>query len=295
MSFEEIDPALDPALDQLSRRKFVKRVGASAAAATALAAGACAQENKPGALADSALMQEEVTFKSGGKDIKGFLCRPKTEVKRGSVIVVHEIFGLNPHIKDIACRLGRAGYNGLAVNFFTREGSPPSAEGGFGPVMEWVGKIPDSQIMEDIKSASNYLRERKDSNGKVGIVGFCWGGRVSMLAAANVNELNAAVAYYGRIRLAQKNERQTHGPIDLVETTDVPLLGHFGATDQGIPVADVDAYRESLKKGDKKAEIHVYEGAGHAFNNDTRESFNKDASELAWKRTLAWFEQNLKS
>ena len=292
---DEIDPALDPSLDQLSRRRFVKRVGQSAAAATALATGACAQEDKQTVLADSSQAQEEVTFKSGEADVKAFLCRPKAEAKRGSVIVVHEIFGLNPHIKDIACRFARAGYNGLAVNFFTREGEPPSAEGGFQRVMEWVGKIPDAQVMSDVRSAANYLRSRKDSNGKVGIVGFCWGGRVSMLAAANVDELSAAVAYYGRIRLAQKNERQTHGPIDLTSKVSVPLMGHFGATDQAIPVADVEAYREELKKLDKRAEIHIYEGAGHAFNNDTRESFNKQAAEQAWTRTLAWFEKHLKS
>jgi carboxymethylenebutenolidase len=293
MSFEEIDPALNPELDQLSRRKFVKRAGASAAAATALASGACNQPEKS-LLADSDLAQEEVTFKSGSQDVTGFLCRPKTDVKRGSVIVVHEIFGLNPHIKDIACRLARAGFNGLSVNFFTREGQAPSAEGGFQKVMEWVGKVPDAQIMADVRAAASFLKSGSDSNSRVGIVGFCWGGRVSMLAAANVKELSAAVAYYGRIRLAQKNERQTDGPIDLVSKISVPLMGHFGATDQAIPVADVEAFRDELKKTDGKAEIHIYESAGHAFNNDTRESYHKPSADLAWTRTLAWFEKNLK-
>ena len=295
MEIDDIDPALDPSLDQLSRRRFMERVGTSAAAATAMAAGACAQENKPGALADSALSQEEVTFKSGDKEIKAFLCRPRAEARRGSVIVVHEIFGLNPHIRDIACRLARAGYNGLAVNFFTREGQPPPLEGGFGPLMEWVGKIPDAQVMADVRAGANYLRSRKDSNGRVGIVGFCWGGRVSMLAAANVNELNAAVAYYGRIRVPQPNERQTHGPIDLVAKTSVPVLGHFGQKDQAIPAADVEAYRDALKKADKTSEIHIYGDAGHAFNNDTRESFHKPTAELAWTRTLEWFGKHLRA
>jgi carboxymethylenebutenolidase len=208
--------------------------------------------------------------------------------------VVHEIFGLNPHIKDIACRLAKADINGLAVNFFTREGEPPSAQGGFQAVMEWVGKIPDSRIMSDVRAAANYLRSRDDSNGKVGIVGFCWGGRVCMLAAANVEELSASIAYYGRVRQAQKSDRQPEGPIDLVSKVKVPLLGHFGATDGAIPVADVEVYREELKKAGKQAEIHIYEGAGHAFNNDTRESYNKGAADQAWTRTLAWFDKYLK-
>src|SRR5207247_4649470 len=102
------------------------------------------------------------------------------------------------HIKDVACRLAHAGYNALAINFFTREGDPPALSGGFEPLREFVGKIPDRQIMADIRAGVAYLRSRPDSNQKVGIVGFCWGGRISMLDAAET-DVDAAAAYYGRI------------------------------------------------------------------------------------------------
>lgn len=293
MSNPEVDPALDPTLDHVSRRSFLERMGASTFAAAVLGREALAQDQKPSALADADLLHEEVTFSSGEQRVKAFLCRPKAEGKRGSVIVVHEIFGLNDHIKDIACRAAKAGFNGLAVNYFTREGEPPSAEGGFEKVMEFVGKIPDRQIMDDTAAAAKWLRERSDSNGKVGLVGFCWGGRVAMLASANVPRLDAAVAYYGRIRLREQTVNQPHGPIDLVEKMSAPLLGHFGSEDRAIPIADVEALREELKKRGKKAEIHIYEGANHAFNNDTRPSYHADAAKLAWQRTLEWFERHL--
>jgi carboxymethylenebutenolidase len=290
----ERDPALDPTLDHVSRRRFIQRAGAGAVATAALGTAAMAQDKTPAALNDASLAHEEVTFLSGKQRVEAFLCRPKAEAGRGGVIVIHEIFGLNDHIRDIACRLAKAGYAGLAVNFFTREGKPPSMEGGFAPLMEFVGRIPDSQIITDITAAAKYLRARKDSNGKVGVVGFCWGGRYAMLAAAEVPNLNAAVAYYGRIRLASKTENQPRSALELVPKMRAPLLGHFGALDQGIPPADAEALRDELKKNGKTAEIYVYEGAGHAFNNDTRESYNAGAAKLAWRRTLDWFGKYLK-
>jgi carboxymethylenebutenolidase len=287
-----LDPALDPALDQFSRRKFLGQVGTSAAAAVAIGAGVAAQETKR-ALDDTSLRHEEVAIESGDQKVKAFLCRAAGDKKRGAVIVVHEIFGLNDHIRDIACRLARAGYDGLAVDFFTREGSPPELKGDFAPLMAFVNKIPDAQIMGDVAAAAKYLKRRSASNGKVGIVGYCWGGRVSMLASANVQEIDAAVAYYGRITAPMKTDNQPSSAMDLTDKMRAPLLGHFGETDTGI-TKDVDAFRESLKKHDRTAEIHVYEGAGHAFNNDTRPSYNAKAAKQAWERTLDWYAKYLK-
>jgi carboxymethylenebutenolidase len=298
----ERDPALDPTLDQLTRRTFLGRAGAGTAgavAATVLGPGALAQDARPRALDDPDLHKSDLTFpskNSEGKvsEIKAFLATPKTEGKRGSVIVVHEIFGLNDHIKDVACRLAQAGYNALAPDLFTREGAPPPLSGGFGPLMEFVGKIPDSQIMGDLKAGAHSLKAQSSSNGKVGIVGFCWGGRVSMLAAAYVPDLNAAVAYYGRIS-GDKTANQPTYPIDLAAKMSVPLLGHFGAEDQGIPPEQAEKLRAALQDHHKTAEIYVYEKAGHAFNNDTRESYRPEAAKLAWQRTLAWFGKYLKA
>jgi carboxymethylenebutenolidase len=291
MSNLDIDPALDPALDQVSRRAFLEKMSAATVAAAVVGTEAMAQGNK--ALEDKDLIHENVTLTSQSKPVDAFLCRPKTEGKRGAVIVVQEIFGVNDHIRDIACRFAKAGYIGLAVNYFAREGNPPDASGGFQPLMEFVGKIPDSQVMADTKAAAEYLKKRPDSNGKVGIVGFCWGGRVSMLAAAEVPEIDAAVAYYGRIRQPNPTPNQPKGPLDLVEKIHAPLLGHFGEKDSGI-TPDVPALRDALKQHGKTAELYVYEGAGHAFNNDTRPSYHAESAKLAWQRTLDWFGKHLK-
>lgn len=246
---------------------------------------------------DENFAKSELTYPSqiGDKtaDIKAFLAAPTSDEKRGAVIVIHEIFGLTDHIKAVACRLAQAGYSALAVDCFTREGPPPPLSGGFEPLRAFVSKIPDSQIMDDLKAAMTFLRARTDSNGKVGSVGFCWGGRISMLLDGHAPDLNAAVAYYGRIS-GQPSETQPAHPMDLVEKMHAPLLGHFGEKDTGIPPAEANKLRDALKAHNKIGEIYVYEGAGHAFNNDTRESYNEQAATLAWKRTLDWYMRYLR-
>ena len=302
---DERDPALDPTLDHLSRRTFLERAGSAAALGVAATAADAQEGKKISALDDSHIEKSDITFPSKTKDgktaeIKAFLAVPipPPNVRwkpRGAVIIVHEIFGLNPHIRDVAARLAQAGYIALAPDLFTREGTPPKVEGNnFAPVMEMVGKIPDAQIMADLKSGVAFLQKRKDANRKVGVVGFCWGGRVSMLSAALVPELKAAVAFYGRIT-GKPTNNQPQQPLDLAFKMTVPLLGNFGEKDGGIPIADVDKLRDTLKERKHPVELYVYEGAGHAFHNDTRESYRKESAELAWKRTLAWFEKYLQA
>jgi carboxymethylenebutenolidase len=294
MTTEPIDPALDPELDRLSRRRFLKGISTTAVAATVLGPDALAQLKPGAALADKGVVCENVSFESGAQRVNAFLARPRKKGRHPSVIVIHEIFGVTDHIKDIAARLALAGYNGIAVDYFTREGKPPETTGDFRPLMEFVGKIPDSQIMADTKAAIAYLKTRPDTTPRVGTVSFCWGGRNAMLASAHVHELQAAVGYYGRLRVNPPTETMPNGPLDLVDRMTVPLMAHFGASDTSIPVADVDTFREDLKKRGRKAEIYVYEGAGHAFNNDTRPSYNAEAASQAWKRTLQWFGKHLK-
>src|ERR1051325_6965943 len=153
-----LDPSLDPELDKLSRRRILETMSMSTIAAAVLGPDALAQGKTPEALNDKNLIHEDVTFPSGGDRIEAFLCRPKGDAKRGGVIVVHEIFGLNDHIRDVACRFAKAGYDGLAVNFFQRGGKLPETAGDFRPLMEYVTRIRDSQIMGDVASAAAYLR-----------------------------------------------------------------------------------------------------------------------------------------
>ena len=286
------DPALDPALDQLSRRTLLTRIGAGAASTLAASLGAETADAAP----KPEIIRSDVTFDSKHDDatanVKAFLASPKTNHKRGGVIVVHEIFGLTDHIKSVAARLAEAGYDAIAVDFFSNAGQLPDIKGDFKPLMEYVTKIPDAQIMQDAEGAMKYLRGLPHSNGKVGIVGFCWGGRVSMLFDADAPDLNAAVAYYGRIS-GEKTANQPIYPIDVADKMTAPLLGAFGAEDKGIPPSEVDKLRVALKMAHKTADLHEYEKAGHAFNNDTRESYRADAAKLAWKRTLDWYKKYL--
>ena len=304
---EHVDPALDPTLDQLSRRKLLTRATAATAAVVAASpllaqTGAGGQtEKKPSALDDATLDRQTVEIEgyadpadpARSKMFKAFVVHPKTETKRGTVLVVHEIFGLSDHIKDVACRYAQAGYTAIAPDFFTREGTPPPMSGGFGPLMEFVGKVTDAQVNGDLDGAAKYARALPASNGKVGIVGYCWGGRVAMLYDAHAPALNAAIAYYGRISGKPTPGQPTH-PIDVADKMNAPLLGIFGAEDTGIPPAEVNKLRDALKAAHKTAELYEYEGAGHAFNNDTRESYRADAAKLAYTRSLEWFGKYLK-
>ena len=249
----------------------------------------------------SSRIQENITYPSPGADgqeaaIQAFLAVPSDSVPeagRGSVIVIHEIFGLTDHIRSIASRLAQAGYMALAVDFFTREGPAPDMAQGFPLLRQFVGSISDAQLMADIRAGANYLQQQPESNGKVGVVGFCWGGRISMLSCAYAPEIAASVAYYGRIS-GDRTDRQPTFPIDVVEQMQSPLLGHFGATDAGIPPAEAERLRAALEAYHKTGEIHVYEGAGHAFNNDTRESYNAEAAQQSWEHTLDWYAKYLK-
>jgi carboxymethylenebutenolidase len=299
------DAALDPDLDRLSRRTLLGRAGAGAvgvlAAGIAVASDAQESSQKPRALDDPTLKKAELTRKVSEKQggdtevevyFKGLQVDPPGDHKRAGVIVIHEIFGLTDHIKDVACRFAQAGYTALAPNLFTREGEPPAASAGFQPLMEFVSKVPDHQILGDLKSAISYLKGLPTSNGKVGAVGFCWGGRIVMLLDADAPDLDAAVAYYGRIS-GKATPNQPLQPLDLADKMHAPLLGNFGAEDQGIPPSEVDKLRAALKEHGKTAELYEYDHAGHAFNNDTRESYRPEAAKLAFHRTLEWFKKYL--
>ena len=159
-------------------------------------------------------------------------------------------------------------------------------------MMEFVGKIPDSQLVGDLEALCIYLKQHPHSNKKVGIVGFCWGGRVSMITNGVSDKVDASVAYYGRVSGAKTVNQPAH-PFDLAAKMHAPLLAHFGAKDQSIPPSEANKLREALLNAHKVSEVFVYEKAGHAFNNDTRESYEPESAKLAWSRTLAWFKKYL--
>ncbi len=245
------------------------------------------------------MIKSEVHFESKAPNlqpalIRGFLAQPENsaDVSLGGVIVIHEIFGLSDHIKEVTCHLAEAGYTALGIDLFTREGAPPPITGGFQPLRDFVEKISDAQLMADLSAAGDYLRTLPYSNGRVGAVGFCYGGRVSMLLCASDPTINACVSYYGRVS-GLHTANQPSYPIDVVASFHSPLLAHFGADDTAIPPAEANKLEAAMKESGKSGEVYVYEGAGHAFNNDTRESYNAGAAAEAWERTLGWLKNYL--
>jgi carboxymethylenebutenolidase len=211
---------------------------------------------------------------------KGFLARPKEEKAYPAVIVIHEIWGVVDHIKDVAARLAREGYVGLAVDLF--EGKTVSKlEEGF----KFREQFSEEKILGDLNGAFNYLGTLPYVNPKrIGSIGFCMGGGLSLLLACQNKELAAAAVFYGR----------NPSPIDRVKNIQCPILCNYAGADMAITESDINLLRQTLTKYGKNFDIKVYPGAPHAFFNDTRESYRPDAAKDAWNRTLQFYNKYLK-
>jgi carboxymethylenebutenolidase len=269
----------------LDRRVFLERLalltGSTAAAIAVLpllenrAVAAVVEPN------DSRIVVTNVTFPGQGGDVKGYLVKPAAGGKNGAVVVIHENRGLNAHTEDVARRLAVGGFLVLAVDFLSPSGGTPSDED---QAREMIGKLDPAQTTANAVAAVAFLRGHADGNGKVGAVGFCWGGgQIGQLAVADPT-LDAGVVYYGR----------APDPADVAKIK-APLLLHYAGQDNRINEG-VPAFREALDKAGVTYTLHMYEGAQHAFNNDTSaERYDPEAAKLAWDRTLAFFAENLKS
>jgi carboxymethylenebutenolidase len=219
--------------------------------------------------------------------------RGKTSGKGRSpvLLVVHEIFGVHEHIKDVCRRLAKEGYLAVAPDLFARQGDVSKLTD-FNEIRNRiVSKVPDAQVMSDLDATLAWAKGPGGADGgKVGITGFCWGGRVVWLYAAHNAALDAGVAWYGRL-VGDKGSLQPRHPVDVARELKAPVLGLYGGKDQGIPQSTVATMREALAAGSKAAkrsEIKVYPEAGHAFFADYRPSYRPDDAKDAWARMLAW-------
>lgn len=294
--------------EQVSRRAFLRRAGASAlstgativpglaAANAALQAKEAAKQGTPGqALGDANVVREEVTYPSGPDQVKATLLRPKnlTGTTPG-VIVIHEIFGLTDHIRDVAARLAQAGYVALAPDLYSREGGAPEATD-FSVIRAWTAKIADDRMVADLQAGTSFLAGRPEvAARKVGTVGFCMGGLYVLLFAAQTPSLGAGVVFYGRPVYKETTPQKPVSPITLMPRLQVPLQAHYGEADTGIPLGDVEALREAIAATGVAHEVYTYKDAPHAFHNDTRESYREEPAKLAWQRTLTFFDKHLK-
>jgi carboxymethylenebutenolidase len=207
------------------------------------------------------------------------------------VLVVSEIFGVHEYIADVCRRLAREGYLAIAPELFARYGDPR----GYAQVADLyaavISKVPDAGVAKDLDACVAWAGKNGGDAARLGITGFCWGGRQTWLYAAHNAALKAGVAWYGRID-GEVNDRTPKYPLDLAAQLKAPVLGLYGSADQGIQMDDVEAMQDALKKAASKSQIHVYEGAPHAFHADYRPTYRKEAAEDGWKRMLAWFRAN---
>ncbi len=268
----------------ISRRAFLDRLGGMVGGPAAALALLPTLENNYGqapvaAAGDARLATSRVEYDAGGTKMTGYLATPKDERRRAAVIVIHENRGLNPHIEDVTRRMALEGFLALAPDALAPlGGTPPDQD----QAIKLIGSLNTTDTVARYAATVKYLATRADATGKVGVVGFCWGGgMVNRLAAAGTS-LNAGVSYYG-----------TQLPASEVPKISCPLLLHYASLDERINAGIAD-YEAALKANHKTYELFMYEGANHAFNNDTNAArYNKAAANLAWSRTIAFLRKCL--
>jgi carboxymethylenebutenolidase len=210
---------------------------------------------------------------------------------RGAVIVIQEAFGVNDHIRDVARRAASAGYHAVAPALFHRAGGGTADYGDFAKVMPLYEGVTDDAVLMDVDATRDHLHGVGFEDPSIGIVGFCFGGRVTFLVAAR-RALGAGVGFYGG-GIASKSGLGFDALIGEASTLRTPWLGLFGDDDASIPVETVEELRGALRAASVETDVVRYAGAGHGFHCDARPDFNPDAAADAWKRTLAWFDTHL--
>src|SRR6201993_3275088 len=255
--------------------------------------------NIPGAVTDpSRVRGEAIEFKSGSDTIQGYLARPSQPGRNPGIVVIHEAFGLVEHIRDIARRFANIGYNALAPDLYSRSGSPdPSNMESVFPVM--FG-LPDAQAVRDLEAAAAHLRGLSGASAKVGAIGFCSGGRQTLLFACSSDKVDAAVDCWGgviyRAAPAAKTTPSRPKPIlDMVGQLHCPLFAVFGEEDQNPTVAQSEELRQRAQRAGKDVTIKVYKNAGHAFLADYRPSYREGPAAELWQDVVAFFAKHLKS
>jgi carboxymethylenebutenolidase len=266
----------------LTRNEFLRRLilltGSTAAALTVLPMIEVNQAHAAITPGDD-LFTERISYPGVNGDMQAYVARPKEDKKYAAVVVIHENRGLNAHIEDVTRRAAQAGYLAIAPNALSPLGGTPANED---EAREKFQQLKAEESLQNFIKVFDYLPARSDCNGKYGCVGFCWGGAMANNLAVNVPSMKAAVAFYGRQPAA--------GDVTKIKAA-VQL--HYGGLDERVN-AGIPAYEEALKKNNITYELYIYEGANHAFHNDTAPSrYNEAAAKLAWQRTLDFLAKHL--
>ncbi len=236
----------------------------------------------------------EVNIKVSDGRIPAYRARPKNKPDAPVILVVQEIFGVHEFIKDVCRRFAHLGYYAVAPALYARYGDPAKYDMAHIEqlISDIVSKVPDAEVMSDLDATVAFAKAEGADTAKLGITGFCWGGRIVWLYAAHNPALKAGVAWYGPLR-GKTNELHPKTAIELAPTIHAPILGNYGGKDMGIPIDDIVEMRNALAAGgNTKSHIDVFEDAQHGFFADYRQSYNEKDAKTAWAHTLAWFKDN---
>ncbi|MFT5933157.1 MAG: carboxymethylenebutenolidase [Hydrogenophaga sp.] len=236
----------------------------------------------------------EVMIDVNGFKMPAYRAAPEGKTGLPVVLVLSEIFGVHEYIADTARRFAQAGYLAIAPELFVRQGDAQSYGEMAKLIAEVISKVPDVQVLQDLDATVQWAAANGGDTDKLGVTGFCWGGRQTWLYAAHNPKVKAGVAWYGRL-VGQVSELTPKHPVDVGASLSGPVLGLYGAADTGIPLDTVDKMKNVLSGGNAAAKAStfvVYPDAPHAFHADYRPSFRKEAAEDGWKRATAWFKQH---
>jgi carboxymethylenebutenolidase len=271
---------------ELNRRAFlVSKLTAGFAAAVQPITAATITTDTAG------LTAGEVTIPTPDGEIPAYSAMPAKGKAHPTILVVQEIFGVHEHIKDICRRLAKGGYMAVAPELYARQGDVSKIENFQEIIKNVVSKVPDAQVMSDLDAATAWASKNGGNTEKLGITGFCWGGRIVWLYAAHSPKLKAGVAWYGRLSGATA-ELTPKNPLDVAGELKAPVLGLYGGKDTGIPMDQVEKMQAALKAAGGKSTIQVYPEAPHGFHADYRPSYREMDAKDAWSRMLIWFKKH---
>jgi len=240
------------------------------------------------------LVAGPVSIPVGSFRLPAYRAAPEGKRNPPVVLVISEIFGVHEHIADVARRFAKQGYLAIAPELFVRQGDAKSYTDIPTLMSEVISKVPDAQVMADLDAVVAWAKTQGGDTGRLGVTGFCWGGRITWLYCAHNPGVNAGVAWYGRL-VGQASALQPQHPVDVAGKLHAPVLGLYGGQDSGIPLDTVDKMKAALGQGGAAArasQFVVYPDAPHAFHADYRPSYRKEAAQDAWERCLAWFKMH---
>jgi len=276
---------------ELMRRHFVKTslaAGFAAAAASTINAQVLIHTDATG------LTAGEVRIPTADGAMPAYRAQPAGKQRLATILVVHEIFGVHEHIKDVCRRFAKLGYLAIAPDLFARYGDASAIADMQALMRDIVSKVPDSQVMSDLQAAARWAAAQGGDPGRIGVTGFCWGGRIVWLYAAGHPELKAAVAWYGRL-VGESTDLTPVHPVDVAGSLSVPVLGLYGAADAGIAPETIARMKQALASapgGGADSQFMVYPDTPHAFFADYRPSYREQAARDGWGRCRLWFEQH---